>query len=108
MFLNENVKFTNWVKINGSLFKPKMIIVIGEYDNEPIFGIIKHIFIRDAIVHFVYAEQTAIFDYHTYAYEIIGEWDTCKIVNYENMHYSKPLSFITKGEKSYVLCRSYF
>ena len=83
------------------------MVIVLKSDEDPLFAIIKFIYIKNSKVYFIYNKLTSIFVYHQYAYKIIDECETCEILTYDDLSYHRPLSLITKNDTQYVLLRSY-
>ena len=63
-FLNCRIELLSWVKKNGSLFKPNMIVCVKELHYVPVFRQIKFICLRRKNLLFIYRELKTVFCNH--------------------------------------------
>lgn len=106
-FHNKTLNKVSWVEKNGSLYKPDMILCIGENDSEPIFGLIKFIFIINDMPFFAVQQLTTHFLTHEYAYEVISISKICNKITYSELFNFKPLSLSSRSNKNYITLRCY-
>lgn len=100
------VQTTMWIERNGSLYKPGMVLCVGENDNHLQFGVIKYIFIDNNVLYFVTQGLSTLFNDHIYAYEVFSASSTCNIQAYENLFYSRPLTLTRSCAKKFIILKS--
>ena len=104
-FQNSKIQLLKWVQKNGSLYKPNMILCVEELDSNPVFGIIKLIYMEKNNLFFIYNKLTAVFRNHEYAYEILDIENKYFMINYDSLLSPHPLSLISSSNKMFVLLR---
>ena len=68
---NHSVFFAKWIKVYGIIYRPEMFLVIGIFNDLPVFGKIIHVLaIEDTVLRIVEEYKTFNFDRHRYAYKI--------------------------------------
>lgn len=102
---NSSITAFNWIKKNGSLYKPGMVLCISTDDGAPQFSIIEYIFIHNDSVQFIVTDLNTVFNNHLYAYEVFNVCNICHIVNFTQLMSDRPLSVIKKQINNYT--RSY-
>lgn len=97
----DNYKCVSWVKVLGTLYKPKMVIVINK--NNCIFGSIQYILRNELCkIFFLYKEVQAIeFSTHLYAYEVT-ETDSWKFISHSKLETYKACNIHSIGGKNYI------
>lgn len=105
-FLNITTRKVNWVNKNDSTYKPNMVLCTNEHNYEPVFGLIKFIFIEDDNTPFlIYQKLKTIFREHEYAYEVVNMLPVCSIVSRDKLLNFKPLSLASNGDKTFIILR---
>ena len=104
-FQNSKIKILKWVQKNGSFYKPYMILCVEELDSNPVFGIIKFIYMENNNIFFIYNKLTTVFRNHEYAYEVLEITNNDCMTNYDSLVSPYPLSLISSSNKKFVLLR---
>ena len=103
-FLEQKIDLINWVKKNGSKYSPGMVVVVGESDEMPKFGLIRFIYeSSDRSLDFIYNELLTVFRNHEYAYEVLRTDEFCKAINYLEWSNCFPIRY----NKKFVMLRSF-
>ena len=101
-FQNSKIQLLKWVQKNGSFYKPNMILCAEELDSNPVFGIIKLIYMQNNLF-FIYNKLTTVFRNHEYAYEILDIENKYFIINSDSLVSPHPLNLISSSNKMFVL-----
>lgn len=101
---NENCEMTSWINLNGTKYKPNMVLFVDIKDGVPRFGRIVYIFLTNCKVGFLCRQlETLYFDRHYYGHRVVESNDTYCFINYSDMVHYSPTAISTVAGEFFVV-----
>ncbi|KAJ8670478.1 hypothetical protein QAD02_001737 [Eretmocerus hayati] len=84
-----SINIVNSVRKHGTLYKTSMILSVTESGNEPVFGRLRYIYLRQSEPIFIYEQLNSVFRDYYCAYEVLSSEKELEVISHEKLYSHK-------------------